>query len=182
MEPQLRSSIDSFKFTNERYERAKNILKTKFRKENESVNAYVSSFMLFPVIYGANPNQVSQFYVHVRLCSNVQALKTMDKPREVNCNVRLTLNKLEGIRGVLVTTDGDWQEWKFEQLVKALRKWTVSNQLKPDEDLNNEKLPSWKPPFKPPPKFPEHRDRVFNSRQEEWKTRPCVYCESSEHK
>ena len=94
----------------------------------------------------------------------------MGKLGEVNGYVRITVNKLEGIRGDLVRTDDDWQEWKFDQFVEALRKWTVRNPRKPDEDHNHEKLPSWKPPFKPPPKFLKSRDRVFNSRQEEWKT------------
>ena len=180
LEPQVRSSIDGLPFTTEGYERAKNILKTKFGKESEIVNAYVSSIMSLPVIHGANPNKVSQFYE--KLCSSVQALETMGKLGEVNGYVRMTLNKLEGIRGDLVRTDDDWQEWKFDQLVEALRKWTVRNPAKPDEDPDHEKPPSWKQPFKPPPKFPKSRDRMFNSRQEEWKTRPCVYCESREHK
>ena len=136
--------------------------------------------MSLPVIHGANPNKVSQFYE--KLCSSVQALETMGKLGEVNGYVRMTLNKLEGIRGDLVRTDDDWQEWKFDQLVEALRKWTVRNPAKPDEDPDHEKPPSWKQPFKPPPKFPKSRDRMFNSRQEEWKTRPCVYCELREHK
>ena len=49
-------------FTTECYERAKNILKTKFGKEGEIENAYVSNIMSLAVIYGANPNKVSQFY------------------------------------------------------------------------------------------------------------------------
>lgn len=53
---------------------------------------------------------------------------------------------------------------------------------KPDEDPDHEKPLSWKQPFKPPPKFPKSRDRMFKSRREDWKTRPCVYCESREHK
>ena len=180
LEPQVRSSIDGLLFTTEGYERAKNILKTKFGKESEIVNAYVSSIMSLPVIHGANPNKVSQFYE--KLCSSVQALETMGKLGEVNGYVRMTLNKLEGIRGDLVRTDDDWQKWKFDQLVEVLQKWTVRNPPKPDEDPDHEKPPSWKQPFKPPPKFPKSRDRMFNSRQEEWKTRPCVFCESREHK
>ena len=179
MEPQVQSSIDGLPFTTKGYERA-NILKTKFGRENEIVNAYVSSIMSLPVIHGANPNKVSQFYEI--LCSSVQALETMGKLGELNGYVRMTLNKLEGIRGDLVRTDDDWQEWKFDQLVEALQKWTVRNPLKSDEDLDHETPLSWKQPFKPPPKFPKSRDRMFNSRQEEWKTRPCVYCESREHK
>ena len=181
MEPQVRSSIDGLPFTTEGYERAKNILKTKFGKESEIINGLCEQHHVTSgVIYVANPNKVSQFYG--RLCSSVQALETMGKLGEVNGYVRMTLNKLEGIRGDLVRTDDDWLEWKFNQLVEALRKWTVRNPPMPDGDHNHEKPPSWKPPFKPLPKFTKSRDRVFSSRQEEWKSRPCVYCESSEHK
>ena len=118
LEPQVRSSIDGLPFTTEGYERAKNILKTKFGKESEIVNAYVRSIMSLPVIYGANPNKVSQVYE--KLCSSVQALETMGKLGEVNGYVRMTLNKLEGITGDLVRADDDWQEWKFHQLVEGL--------------------------------------------------------------
>ena len=41
-------------------------------------------------------------YVCMYVCSNVQALETMGKLGEVNGYVRMTLNKLEGIRGDLV--------------------------------------------------------------------------------
>ena len=82
---------------------------------------------------------------------------------------RGTLNKL-GIRD-LVGTNDDWQEWKFEQLVEVLQKWTAMKPLKPDEDPNHKEPPSWKLPwFKPTPKFPKPQDRMFNLRQEEWKT------------
>lgn len=70
LEPQVLSSIDGLPFTTEGYERAKNILKTKFGKEmNKVVNAYVSSIPSLPMIYGANPNKVSQCYE--KLCSSV---------------------------------------------------------------------------------------------------------------
>ena len=73
--------------------------------------------MSLPVIQRANPNNESQFYE--KLCSSVQALETMDKLSEVDGYIRMTLNKLEGIRGDLVRTDEDWQEWKFDQLSRC---------------------------------------------------------------
>ena len=106
LEPQVRLSIDGLPFTTEGYERAKNILKTKFGMESEIVNAYVSSIMSLPVIHGTNPNKVSQFYE--KLCASVQALETMGKLGEMNGYVRITLNKLEGIRGDLERTNDDW--------------------------------------------------------------------------
>ena len=124
-------------------------MKLKYGKESKIVNAYVEGIMSLPLIYGANPNKVSQFYE--KLCSNVQALETMGKLGEVNGYVRMTLNKLEGIRGDLVRTDDDWQEWRFPELVEALRKWTIRNPPKHSERQNQDKPPPFKPvkPFLP---------------------------------
>ena len=125
--------------------------------------------------YGANPNKVSQFYE--KLCSNVQALETMGKLGEVNNYVRMTLNKLEGIRGDLVRTDDDWQEWRFPQLVEALRKWTIRNPPKHSEERQSQDKP---PPFKPVKPFLP-KNRSYQTRQGEPKRRPCVYCKSVNH-
>ena len=57
----------------------------------------------------------------------------MGKLGEVNGYVRITLDKLEGIRSDLVRTDDSWQEWKFPHLIEALRKWTERNPPNPDE-------------------------------------------------
>ena len=47
-----------------------------------------------------NPNKILDFYE--KLCSNMLSLETMGKFGEVNGYVRMTLNKLEGIRADLV--------------------------------------------------------------------------------
>jgi len=77
LEPHVRSSIDGLLFTAEGYERAKNMLKTKYGKESEIVNAYISGIMSLPTIHGTNPNKILEFYE--KLCSNVQSLETMGK-------------------------------------------------------------------------------------------------------
>ena len=51
----------------------------------------------------------------------------MSKLKEINEYVRLTLDKLPGIRADLFRIDEDWQEWTFPQLVDALLKWTSRN-------------------------------------------------------
>ena len=48
--------------------------------------------------------------IFTKLLSNVQALETLGKLREISGYVRMTIDKLEGIRGDLVGTDDDWQE------------------------------------------------------------------------
>ena len=66
---------------------------------------------------------------------SVQALVTMNKLKKINGYVRLTLDKLPGIRADLVRLDDNWQEWNFAKLVGSLRKWT---DRKPQNILNND--------------------------------------------
>ena len=43
--------------------------------------------------------------------------------------MRLTLDKLCGIRADLVRTDDNWQNWGFKELIEAIRKWTERNHI-----------------------------------------------------
>ena len=81
--------------------------------------------MGLPVISGANPARIHQFYE--ALSFNVQALETLGKLKEVNGYVRMSIDKLPGIRGDLVRTDENWQEWDFPKFVYALQGWTERN-------------------------------------------------------
>ena len=167
LEPKVRSTIEGLPLTTEGYERAKNILKTRYGKESEIVNAYVTNIMELQTVNGTNPNKIGMFYE--KLLSNVQALETMGKLGEVNGYVRMPLDKLEGIRSDLVRTDDSWQEWKFPHVIEALRKWTERNPPKPDE--REEKAP-------PKP----GKSRSFQTKEKEIHPRPCVYCDNSQHK
>ena len=102
VDPKVRSTIDGLPFTTEGYERAKNILKTKYGDDSEIVNAYIQNIMYLPVIRGTNAGKIHDFYA--KLLFNVQSLETLGKLREVNGYVRMCLDKLEGIRGDLVRT------------------------------------------------------------------------------
>ena len=62
LEQKVRATIEGLPFTTEGYEQAKNILKTKYGKENEIVNTHVTNIMSLPVIYGSNPNRILEFY------------------------------------------------------------------------------------------------------------------------
>ena len=43
----------------------------------------------------------------------------MGRKKDIRGKVRLTLDKLPGIRADLVRLDDNWQEWRFPQLVGA---------------------------------------------------------------
>ena len=144
LEPKVKATIKGLPFTTEGYERINNILKTNYGKESEIVNAHFTNIMPLPVIYGSNPNKILEFYK--TLSPNLQALETMGKIKEVNGYVRMTLDKLEGIRGDLVCTDDNWQDWEIPHLLEALRKWTTINPPKPvDERPGKEKTFPSKP-------------------------------------
>ena len=67
---------------------------------------------------------------------------------------------MPGIRADLVRLDDDWQDWGFTQLVEALRKWTERNPkifVPPDKNLK--------------------RDKMCHTRENEHKSRICVYCD-----
>ena len=81
--------------------------------------------MALPSVSGSNPVKIHPFYD--KLLFNVQALETLGRLQDVNGYVRMSLDKLEAIRGDLVRTGDDWQDWDFPKFVTALRKWTKRN-------------------------------------------------------
>jgi hypothetical protein len=80
----------------------------------------------------------------------------------------MTLDKLESIHGDLVHTDDDWQSWKFPNFIEALQKWTEQNP--PRHEDKTERTPK------------DRRARSFHARDREVQPRPCVYCNSTQHK
>ena len=67
--------------------------------------------------------------------------------------------------------DDDWQEWGFPQLVEALKKWCERNPVPLDGYRGGG---SWK--------HDRGNDKALQTKQGDWKPKPCVYCKSGEHK
>ena len=89
----------------------------------------------------------------------------MNKLKDINGYVKITLDKLPDICADLVRLDDDWQDWGLTQLVEALRKWTERNPkilVAPDKKLK--------------------RDKMYHTRENEHKSRVCVYCNKEGHK
>ena len=159
----VRLTIDGLPMTTEGYERAKQILKARYGKPSEVANAHIQTIISLPTIYGSKPLKVQEFYE--KLVTSIQTLETMGKLREMNGYVRMTLDKLPGIRADLVRTDDDWQEWGFSQFVEAFRKWCERNAVQIDE-----------------PNRSPRRDRVFQTSERDRRLRNCVYCDKSDHR
>ena len=103
------------------YTRAKNILMTKYGKPREVATAHIQCIMGLPIITGTNPTRINE--ICKKLVTNTQTLESTGKKKDLRGYVRLTLAKLSGVRPNLVRLDNNWQEWRFPQLVEALRKW-----------------------------------------------------------
>ena len=152
----VRFLIDAIPFTSEGYLRAIAILKGKFGKPSEVSAAHIQCITSLPIIPNFNTNRMHEFYG--KLAIDVQALETMNKLKEINGYVRLTLDKLPGIRADLVRLDDNWQEWDFAKLVDSLRRWTERN---PKNILNDD------------PKY--KRENVFHSKEQKQTPRACVF-------
>ena len=156
--------IDGLPFTSEGYARAKSILTSRYGKPSEAAAAHIHCITSLCVISNCNPNRTQEFYE--KLTISVQALETMKKLKDNKGYVRLTLDKLPGIRADLVRLDNNWQEWDFCQLVDSLRRWTERN----PKTAGN----------------PEKNCRRENSFQVKDKDQNpayvCVYCEKLGHK
>ena len=77
LQPKVRALIDGLPFTTEGYERAKNILEGEYAETSEIVNGHVQNIMDLPIINGAQPAKVHEFYQ--ALMFNVQSLETLGK-------------------------------------------------------------------------------------------------------
>ena len=88
----------------------------------------------------------------------------MGKIKEINGYIRVTIDKSPGIRADLVRLDDNRHDWAFPQMLEALRKWCDRNPLHSSDQSN------------------KSRDRFINSRQEDYRQRPRVYCTSTSHK
>jgi len=62
VEPKKRAGNDGLPFSSEGCQRAKNLLKIKYGKTSEIVNAYVHNIIALPIISGTNPVKIHQFY------------------------------------------------------------------------------------------------------------------------
>ena len=107
--PKVRLLIDGLLFISEGYASAKSILTFRYIKPSEVASAHIHCITSLPIISNCNPNRINKFYK--KLTISIQALETMKKLKDIKGFVRLTLDKLPGIRAALVRLDDNWQKW-----------------------------------------------------------------------
>ena len=107
--------------------KAKDMLKERCGDTSEVVNALIQQIMALPVIYGISRQKIHDFYD--QLLGHVPALDTLGRLKKGTGNVRMTLDKLDGIRPNLTRFCPKWTEWSFQDLIKALHGWIERNPL-----------------------------------------------------
>ncbi|CAB4035486.1 Hypothetical predicted protein, partial [Paramuricea clavata] len=127
LSPKVKTFIEGLPFDPEGYNRAKAILQNRYGKNSEVIKAYVQLIMDLPTINQVYLKKIHQF--NDQLMHAVQALQTLKKLETVNGYVPMTLDKLQAIRGDLVRTDPDWEDWDFSKLSEALRLWARRNPI-----------------------------------------------------
>ena len=120
--------------------------------------------MNLPAINEINLEKIHK--LNDQLMHAVQALQTLKKLETVNGYVSMTLDKLQAIRGDLVRTDPNWEDWDFAQLSEALRLWTRRNPIVAAANDHNKQ------------KYDRPRKVLFSNDRE----RVCVYCQGEDHK
>ena len=147
----MSKDIDGLPFTEEGYKNAKAILKAEYGQSTEIVNTYIKNIVELPIITGANPRKVKEFYK--QLCFNVQSLDMLGHLADVKGNVRCTLDKLKGIKADLVRGNEGWKDWGFKDLLTELQKLTQINPVeeiaaeKPEKDPTGKRNQRFKPPL-----------------------------------
>ena len=92
------------------------------------------------IINQVNLKKIHQF--NDQVMHAVQALQTLKKLETVNGYVPMTLDKLQAIRGDLVGTDLDWEDWDFSKLSEALRLLARRNPIVETNERDENK--SWR--------------------------------------
>ena len=93
--PSAKVLIEGLPFTSEGYEKAKTILKTKYKQVREVVNAHVQCILELPKAQGTDPSKVHKFYK--TLASQAETLETLGKLDEMRGFERGTIDKLPDI-------------------------------------------------------------------------------------
>lgn len=81
------------------------------------MKAYTTEILDLPSVPNASPKKISEFSEKLTLAYRL----CLQKLKQVNGAVSMTLDKLPAICGDLVWMDPDWEKWDFTQLSEAVR-------------------------------------------------------------
>lgn len=95
-ELKVRKFKDALPFTELGYGKALSLLKKRYGKTDEVVNAYVKNILELPHVKERDVVKIHEFYDS--LLFNVESLQTLEKLNEIDAAIRFTLDKLSIIK------------------------------------------------------------------------------------
>ena len=162
-----KTEILGLPYTEDGHKKAKEVLKAKYGVTSEIIQARGKQIMNLPVITSVNLKQIHEFYRLLNV--SVNSLRTLGKLDTAEILVRETLDKLCPIKADLTRTDSKWQEWGFDDLLTALRDFTLRN---PE---NSGSIENDKNGRRPP-----RGEKQFQGTEN--RGPKCVYCNSTNHR
>ena len=127
MDHRVRKTTEDLPYTAEGYNQAVSILKDRFGKESEKVNAYVKEPLKLPYAPMTNVLEIHEF--HEKLSCWVQSLESPKQLHTFNGMAAMTLEKLPVVREDLVRNDQEWETCGLAKLTKVLKLWTSRNTI-----------------------------------------------------
>ena len=101
--PKVRAIINKLPPSAQGYKRAKTLLKERFGDISEVVTAHLRQIMGLPVIHETSKHEIPEFYD--QLLSHVQALDTLGTLNQIPGNIRIVLDKLDGVLADITRID-----------------------------------------------------------------------------
>ena len=167
---QPKTEIAGLSFTEEGYEKAKELLQKKYGVTTEIVHAHGRQILQLPSITSShNLKSIHQFYRSLNV--NVNSLKTLGKLDTAEILVRETLDKLSPIKADLIRTDPEWQKWNFDKLLESLREFTIRNPEGEEVEKYDTRIDRKSP-----------RVKGFQAQNREERKICCVYCNTESHR
>ena len=169
---QPRENILGLPHTVEGYQEAKRILQTTYGKDFKVHKALIKEMeSLHSITDIRRLDRVHEFYN--KLSRVVRTLSTMDKLLSAQSAVYTLMDKLGPVREVITQTDDKWEEWTFEQLVEALRKFVDRNPLRTEEKSKQQSGPG--------DGRRNTEKLMMQGSQRYTNANRCVYCGSTNH-
>ena len=161
----VRALISGLSYSEEGYEETKEILKKKYGRPADIIKHYIKEITEL-----SSPGRdIKKMYEFAdKLSVAVQSLKTLGKLAETRGLAQTTLEKLSGIRNDLIGSAENFDEWGYEELLKALEMWMRKN---PVSEYKIDPAP------RPYPRK-AYTTQLRNSQDR----RVCAYCEETTHK
>ena len=99
-----------------------------YGKDTKVHNALIKDLEALPKITSVDKiKEVHEFYT--QMSKTVRTLATMKKLEGTQSYVYSLMDKLGSVREAMAQKDDDWEEWRLEELVENLRKYTDQNSL-----------------------------------------------------